>query len=169
MLLFVGLTHPIESDLEEKVEESIQEWFQEQRGRWEMIGVFPYDPVLREIAIDIGNCGPNPVAESLRAHFAVKMEFDDSDFVISDHTTLEDLSSAERIEHLRHKLLYLMGSIRRLNHTLGSGRMRQIEYLLGGVATEAADLLPNAQSALTTQPPLEEGWSRQLDDFWNTL
>jgi hypothetical protein len=169
MLLYMGITHPLDTDQEEKIEEGIQEWFQEQKTRWEMAGVLPYDPVLREIAIDIGSQSPHQVIESLRAWLATKLELDDSDYVLSDHSTLEDLTVPERTEHLRHKLLYLLGSIRRLNHTLGSGRLRQFEYLLGGVATEAADLLPNPTSVAMEQPPLEEGWSRQLDDFWKNL
>lgn len=168
MLLFIGLTRPIESDLEEQFEECLELWRQEHQMRWEMVGVLPYDPVLRELAVDIGNAPAQAVASSLRAWLAVKLDLDDADVVISDHSTLEELNQMERTEHLRHKLLYLLGAIRRLNHSLGSGKLRQIEYLLGGVATEAADLLPNSAPVSPTQP-LEEGWSRQLDEFWQKL
>ncbi|MBK7494080.1 MAG: hypothetical protein IPI28_01265 [Candidatus Omnitrophica bacterium] len=43
-----------------------------------------------------------------------------------------------------------------------------VEYLLGGVATEAADLLPK-ETTLSVDPPTEEGWLRQIDDFWQNL
>jgi hypothetical protein len=168
MLLYVAITHPVDGEIEEKIEDCIQDWYQNQRLRWELGGVLPYDPVLREIAIDVGNIPPNQVVESLRAWLSHKAELDESDYALSDHSSIEDLSQTERIEHFRHKLLYLLGSIRRLNHTLGSERMRQIEYLLGGIATEAADLLPT-QHSIPAEPPLEEGWSRKLDEFWKSL
>lgn len=168
MLLFIGLTHPLESDFEDAIEKSLQLWFQEQKLRWDLPGILPYDPVLREFAIDIGNYSPQQVSDSLRAWLLAKFEMDESDFVLADHTALEDLTVPERVEHLRHKLLYLLGSIRRLNHSLGSERLNQIEYLLGGVATEAADLLPNTARQVA-EPLVEEGWSNQLDEFWNTL
>ena len=168
MLLFVAITHAVDGEIEERIEECIQDWFQEQRLRWELAGVLPYDPVLREIAIDAGHVPLAQAAESLRGWLISRAELDNSDFALSDHSSLEDLTIGERVEHFRHKLLYLLGSIRRLNHTLGSGRLRQIEFLLGGIATEAADLLPSQQS-IPVDPPLEDGWSRKLDEFWKSL
>ncbi len=168
MLLYVAITHPVDGEIEEKIEECIQDWYQNQRLRWELGGVLPYDPVLREIAIDIGIIPHNQVAESLRAWLSHKPDLDENDYTLSDHSSIEDLSQSERVEHFRHKLLYLLGSIRRLNHTLGSERLRQIEYLLGGIATEAADLLPTQHSG-SLDPPIEEGLSRKLDEFWKSL
>lgn len=168
MLLYVAITHPVDGEVEEKVETCVEDWYQNQRMRWEMAGVLPYDPVLREIAIDVGNIPINQAGESLRVWLSQKTELDESDYALSDHSSIEDLSHSERVEHFRHKLLYLLGSIRRLNHTLESERIRQIEYLLGGIATEAADLLPTQQSVIT-EPPLEEGLSRKLDEFWKSL
>jgi hypothetical protein len=168
MLLYVSITHPMESDFEDRIEECIQEWFQEQRLRWDLPGILPYDPILREIAIDVGNIPLQQVAESLRHWLTIKADLEDSDYLLSDHSSLGDHTPTERIEHFRHKLLYLLGSIRRLNHTLGSERLKQIEYLLGGIATEAVDLLPTHHS-VAHDPPLEEGWSRQIDEFWRNL
>lgn len=168
MLLYVAITHPVDTEFEEQIEECVQDWFQEFRPRLDLLGVLPYDPVLRELAVDVGANHPQSAADSLRQWLTSKAQLDEGDFVLSDHSSIEDLTSAERIEHLRHKLLYLLGSIRRLNHTLGSNRLRQLEYLLGGVATEAADLLPT-QATLSVDPPAEEGWLRQIDDFWRNL
>ncbi|MCC6733624.1 MAG: hypothetical protein IT394_10380, partial [Candidatus Omnitrophica bacterium] len=58
MLLYVAITHPVDTDFEERIEECVQDWFQEFRSRLDLLGVLPYDPVLRELAVDVGSNHP---------------------------------------------------------------------------------------------------------------
>jgi len=168
MQLFVCITHPVNSEMEERIEECVLDFFYEHKQALDLVGVFPYDPILREIAVDIGNQPVSSLEEPLRRWVETQLEYTREDYRLRDHSLADNLSDGERIEQLRHKLLYLLGAVRRLNHVLDSRKIRQVEYLLAGVSTEMADLLPSKPMA-KNEPPLEEQWSKQVDDFWEKL
>ena len=65
MILYVGLTQPVDKNTEEKIEAKILEWFQKSGEKLGLVGVFPYDPIVMEYAIDIGEHTPQPIAKSL--------------------------------------------------------------------------------------------------------
>jgi len=168
MNLYIILSQPINSDTEEKVEDCILEFFHEYKSPLGLVGVFPYDPILREMSMDIGDQPIENVEESLEKWIETRLGFTPEGYLITDHSGIEELSEAERVDHVRHKLLYLLGSIRRLNHSLDSDKLRQVEFLLAGVATETSDLLPT-EATLATDHSMEEAWSDQIDDFWENL
>ena len=59
-----------------------------------------------------------------------------------------------------------------MNESVESKRVRQVEYLLAGIATEMVDIIQTGPTATVGQiepTPLEEKFSRKLDDFWEKL
>lgn len=171
MILYVGLVHPVDREYEEQFEAIIQEWFLRNRERFGINGVYPYDPILREIAIDIGEQAEEPVADSLGDAIRT-LGPAGSDVSIGSASVLDGLSGSQRGDHVRRKLLYLLDALRQMNENLESKRVRQVEYLLAGIATEMVDIIQTGESPSSAQiepAPLEEKFSRKLDDFWEKL
>lgn len=171
MILFVGLAHPVEKEFEEDFEKVVHEWFLLNRERFGVHGVYPYDPILREIAIDIGETSEETIADSL-GDALKNMEPAGSDVLIGSSSLLDKLTGVQRGDHVRRKLLYLLDALRQMNENLESKAVRQVEYLLAGISTEMVDIIQTGEhpSEKVVDPaPLEERFSRNLDDFWEKL
>ncbi len=59
-----------------------------------------------------------------------------------------------------------------MNEDLESKRVRQVEYLLAGIATEMVDIIQTGAPTPIGEvepAPLEDKFSRKLDDFWEKL
>ena len=171
MILYVGLAHPVDREYEEQFETVVHEWFMTHREQFGIHGVYPYDPILREIAIDIGDHPEGPVADCL-GEALKNIQPAGSDVLIGSSSVHSKLSGVQRGDHVRRKLLYLLDSLRQLNENLESKKVRQIEYLLAGISTEMVDIIQTGENPKgdEVQPaPLEEKFSRKLDDFWEKL
>ena len=168
MILYVGLTQPVDRNTEEKIETKILEWFHKFKTKLRLVSVFPYDPIIMEYSIDIGEQPSEPAAKSLE-RWLRKLNLDESDFVVGNLSVLDSMSTEERAEHLTHKLSYLLELIRQLTRASSNKRLRQIEHLLAGVAAEAGDLLHADSSLSVPSTPVEDKVSRILDEFWKRL
>ena len=100
MILYVGLVHPVEKDYEERFETVVHEWYLTNRERFGINGVYPYDPILRELAIDIGDQAEEPIADSLGATLK-NLEPAGSDVLIGSGSVLDKLSGVHRGDHVR--------------------------------------------------------------------
>jgi len=168
MILYVGLTQPVDKNTEEKIEAKILEWFQKFKGKLGLVGVFPYDPVMMEYAVDIGDQPCEPVVDSLERWIG-KLNLDETDFTIGNVSILESMSREERTDHLVRKIRYIHESLHRLSRSTTNPTFRQIEYLLGGVRLEAEKLLRSKRSPSIAPTPVDERVSKKLDEFWRSL
>ena len=168
MILYIGLTHPVDPDTEEKIEAHLREWFNKYRVKLLLVGFFPYDPIAMEFSIDIGDQPHELIVESLERWIA-RLKQGETDLLVSTRGVLEGMSREERGEYLKRKMIYLIEEVRRMNRARTSSRLRRLEYLLSGTARELEKLL-QAHPPLALPPaPIEDGLSRKLDEFWKKL
>lgn len=168
MILYVGLTQPVDRNTEERIEAKILEWFHKFRTKLKLVSVFPYDPVVMEYAVDIGEQPGESAAASLERWLA-KLNLDESDLVVGNLSVLDSMSTEERAEHLTRKLSFLLDSVRQLGRGSANSSLRQIEYLLAGATAEAVDLLREDSALSVPSTPVEDNVSQILDEFWEKL
>lgn len=169
MRVYVTVTRPVELDQEISLENAVHEWFDEVKHKLNCTGVYPYDPVLRELSIELGDQQHQEMAVGdLQSWLDRCKAIKDIEVIVTCCSALETMSRNERIEHLRHKMLYLLSSTKKINRELRSNRLRQIEYLMSSIATELAELLPVA-TAEKIPPEQEKAFFKKIEDFWEGL
>lgn len=168
MLVYVGLSHPVDKDGEQKVESCILEWFHTHKRDLKLVGVYPYDPVIMEFAIEIGAQPCEVVIDSLD-EWLTRLEIEEVEVMVSQISVLEGMSVQGRCDHLKRKLLFILGSVRQINRSLSNPKLRNVEYLLTGLAEEAGKLLDEPTPFSVIPTDVEDTTSQQLDDFWKDL
>jgi hypothetical protein len=168
MLIYIGLTQPVDRDTEEEIEAHLHKWFHRYRSQYRLAGIFPYDPVMMEFVLDIGEQVPETIAQSLQ-DWIDRLGLDHTDVLISDRSVLEGMTEDERCEHLKRKMRFLLESVRQIHRGSNSARHRQLEYLLAGACSETDRLLMGTPSLSVAPSPVQEKLSREIDEFWQNL
>jgi hypothetical protein len=168
MLVFVGLSHAVDKDVEQRIEATIMEWFHSHKRDLNLVGVYPFDPVILEFAVEIGDQPSEMVLDSLD-DWLRRLEIEEAELVVSDRSVLERMSVQGRCDHLKRKLLFILGSVRQINRSLSNPKLRNVEYLLTGLAEEAGKLLDEPAPHTLIPPAMEDTASEQLDEFWKNL
>jgi hypothetical protein len=168
MLVYVGLSHPVDKDGEQRIESCILEWFHTHKRALKLVGVYPYDPVIMEFSIEIGSQPCEIVLDSLEDWMS-RLEDEEVDILVTPHSVLEGMSVQGRCDHLKRKLLFILGSVRQINRSLSNPKLRNVEYLLTGLAEEAGKLLEEPSPFSVVPLDVQDHTSQQLDDFWKEL
>ena len=98
-----------------------------------------------------------------------RLEVEEADLVVSQQSVLEGMSVQGRCDHLKRKLLFILGSVRQINRSLSNPKLRNVEYLLTGLAEEAGKLLEEPSPFSVIPQDVQDTTSQQLDDFWKDL